>query len=154
MASVDHRSAFAGPVPAWKAWLAVAGVVASLIGLAALLVPAAWRPSWLGDEQAQALSQLTFCGMLITQLVEQRDGRWSAIRPAERVGLALVCCLLAISVADTILESFGLGLIPATWRGRLVTLVLVGGFSLFMARVILRQMDEARPRRRDIAMGE
>ncbi len=150
MANSDARSDLPN-LPAWRGWLLIFGSAVSFGALVTWLLPSLWRPAWFTDLLAFDLVQLGNCAVVVTACAGRRS---PSVSRAERIALDLVVGLFAVTLVDSILEPFGLAFIPAPYKGGLTVTALAAGAILLLARDVRRQLQEAKPRRRDIAMGE
>ena len=125
------------------------------LGLMALpFVPAGWRPAWIGEGLAGTLALIGLIALEAGALLLRRDGDWAGIRPFERVGIAIVAVATLAYLADSALKVLGSDLLPQTYEGPVLSLAILGGFTVLTVRMAVRRLDEAKPRRHDIAMGE
>lgn len=154
MPNFSPTSEFKSAAPAWAVSLLMIAMLAGIVGAIGLIMPAAWRPGWLNFELAFALTQFGSCATLLIQYWSWRDGRWSSIRPFERWAITVVMALYLVSLANMALESFGRDLVPAAYQGGLWAVVILGALFLAVTRSVIHRLDDAKPRRRDLSMGD
>ncbi|MDQ0466875.1 hypothetical protein QO010_004672 [Caulobacter ginsengisoli] len=153
MANPAAESEFA-KLPAWKGWLLLVVCVVGLAALAVALAPQSWFPAWLDGDRRLSLIGLTIAPSVLIVLWTRRDGRWSSVRPFERVLTTVALALWGAVMLDMILKIWGGDLIPAGYEDVVQGAAFVGMLILMVTRGVLRGLDDAKPRRHDIAMGE